>query len=186
MSDQLLAYVKTKQENLEDSDNESIVQYVHEHLHYLAHIDKYEQEHLHYLADLKYKGFIRLTVDDIINKFWNPITKKGSPINIFFEQECNGYTSFNKNRDGFKMTPTGALLIGPEGLEQQRIEDWLSTGSGPYLEDSNEEIFYYLEFEEENPDSESNLIQISAYNYDDDENYMSFDPLDGVDCWYTE
>ncbi len=145
-------------------------------------------EHLLYLADLESKGFMRLTVKDIKDKFWNPITKKGSPINIFSEQEFSSYTSLDRDRGGLKMTPTGALLIGPEGLEQQRIEDWLSTGSGPYLEDdSNIKIPYYLEFEEEDPDSKSNLIRISAHNNDVDdyvENLLCV--RGGTDSWYTE
>jgi len=148
----------------------------------------------------KYESkYERLTVKIIREHFWDPIQKKGKPIKMFYEQDYNeqGQEWSIHVPEWQVMTPTGTLIEG----HSVKIEDWLSKDTdGPYAEDGkNSNIFYYLEFEEEEMETGENSIQIGWKGEDNEEdegedeenemesrppnNYMTMDALDGVDCW---
>ncbi len=145
----------------------------------------YKQERLEYLANRRLYGYKRLTVDVIKDKFWNPVTKVGSPVTLFFQSQyaCDcGYDDVDINWE--KMTPTGALiLVDLDGTTVNlRIEDWLSTKPGLY---SDKYIVCCLEFKEQNSYYKSNLLQIAITDKIKG-NYLSMSVDHGSDCWYTE
>jgi len=130
---------------------------------------------------MSFHRYERLTVKIIKERYWDPVTKKGLPITFFDVQDYDD--NFDVNDDDWQtMTPNGNLI-----KDGTIIKDWLSTSTdGPYKDSSDERgnIFYYLEFEENERDSGENCIQIgwSGSNYMEN-NYMTMDALDGVDCW---
>jgi hypothetical protein len=137
----------------------------------------------------------KLTVKIIRERFWDPVTQTGRPIKFFSEQdfECNlergdfDFEHLEEDHEWETMTPTGTLIIGNYS-DQTKVPNWLSLpGDGPYENDGrNGRTFYYLESKEE--DFNLQVGWCGRGNNDDSvvpviNNYMTFDALDGVDCW---
>jgi len=144
-------------------------------------IDENEDNALKILGD----RYERLTVKIIKERYWDPITKKGRPITFFDVQDYEEFTNEDYDENCQTMTPNGNLI-----KDSTIIKDWLSSSTGGPYKDSEDEkgekgdIYYYLEFEENERDSGENCIQIGwSDSTNMENNYMTLDACDRVDCW---
>lgn len=143
-----------------------------------------------------YKNYTILTLDIIRKKYWNPITKKGTPIKFISLQFIE---DFDKE-DIEIMTPTGDLII-KNNDEETILKDWLSNNtSGPYL-DHNEsgKVFYYIVMSGRcdgdcdcypnfhNKIGCANVLQIGWNGGESGKvnNYISDSVINGIDCWIS-
>jgi len=119
-----------------------------------------------------------LTVEEVREKYWDPISKTG---------RCIEYYTFPSHhiptlpREMYKFTPDGRVLYkNHETRQEYTLNDWLSYGIGPYMtDDAYKRLpeFYIMLGKKEN--GENTGLQICSGPL----NVIATSAINNMHCW---